>query len=459
METRTESDSMGSIEVPESVYYGAQTARSLNFFNIGNEQMPLEVVYAVTQIKMAAARSNADLGLLPQSKCDLICTAAREVLAQKLNAEFPLCVWQTGSGTQTNMNVNEVLANRANEIAGEKKGGKHPVHPNDDVNKGQSSNDVFPAAMHIAAVQAVGTHFFPKLKGLVHSLEKKQAAFANVIKVGRTHLMDATPVTVGQEISGWVEQLRRGHARTEQALQDCFVLPLGGTAVGTGLNSHPQFGKACVEEIARLTQLPFSVAPNRFSEMSAHDALVALSSCLKNVAVSVYKIANDVRLGASGPRAGFAEYVLPENEPGSSIMPGKVNPTQVEALCMVCAQVIGNDAAVTWGGAGGQFQLNVAKPLLIKNVLYSSRILGDALQSFDRHCIQGLELNFAQIEHHLTNSLMLVTALTPRLGYDRAAKIAHEAFEKRISLKQAAMDLNYLTAEEYEAAVDVTKMV
>ena len=459
MQTRTESDSMGNIEVPCDVYYGAQTARSLQFFSIGKELMPFDVVLALARIKWAAAKANASLKLLSSEKCLLICTAAQEVLDLKLNAQFPLSVWQTGSGTQSNMNVNEVIANRANELAGQTKGGKTPVHPNDDVNKGQSSNDVFPAAMHLAAVQVVTEHFIPRVSRLIQTLQKKQLEFADVIKIGRTHLMDATPITLGQEISGSVQQLEHGLERVQRALADCLSLPLGGTAVGTGVNTHPEFASQCVAELRILTTFPFVVASNRFAEMAAHDALVTLSSCLKNVAVSLVKIAHDVRLSASGPRAGIAEFLLPKNEPGSSIMPGKVNPTQVEALFMVCAQVIGNDTAVSWGGASGHFQLNVAKPLIIKNVLQSAQLLGDAALSFAQHCIEGLQLDHKMINAHVQNSLMLVTALSPHVGYDKAAQVAHEAHSKNISLKQATLNLGFLTAEQFDAAVDVRKMI
>jgi fumarate hydratase class II len=457
--TRTETDSLGPVEVPIEAYYGAQTARSLLNFDIGSEKMPLGVVHALALVKKAAARTNARLGVLSSQKAELVGRAADDVLCGALDAHFPLVVWQTGSGTQSNMNVNEVLAGRANELAGHQRGGKSPVHPNDDVNKGQSSNDVFPAAMHVAAVQTFYSRFAPGVERLRSALALRSEHFHGIVKVGRTHLMDATPVTFGQEFSGHEAQVHQGLERAKMACDACLALPLGGTAVGTGLNAHPDFGAECVRDVALLTSHPFRPSENRFADMAAHDALVALSGALRGLAVALVKVANDIRWSASGPRAGLGELTLPENEPGSSIMPGKANPTQAEALIMVCAQVMGNDAAVVFGGASGNFQLNVCKPLIIRNVLHSLELLGDACASFAARCVEGIEVNVTRARHHLNESLMLVTALSPLVGYDTAAKVAHEAYEKGITLKEAALSMGILDEATFDAVVDPQKMI
>jgi len=456
--TRTEIDSLGGIEVPSDAYYGAQTARSLLNFDIGGERMPIEVIHALALVKKCAAKANAKLGLLDDNKRELIERAADEVLQGKHDSQFPLVVWQTGSGTQTNMNVNEVIAGRANELSTGIRGGKSPIHPNDDVNKAQSSNDAFPAAMQIAAALAVRDRLAPGVDRLLRALDVKARAFEKIVKLGRTHLMDATPITLGQEFSGHAAQVCHGLARVCAAAKDCLPLPLGGTAVGTGLNAHPGFSALCTEAIAAHTGLAFHVAPNRFERMAAHDDLVHLSGTLRTLATALTKIANDIRWSASGPRGALGELTLPENEPGSSIMPGKVNPTQGEAMVMACAQVMGNDVAVTLGGAAGNFQLNVCKPLIARNVLHSIALLGDACRSFAARCIEGTEPNEKRIAHHLNDSLMLVTALNPHVGYDAAARIAHEAHEKGTSLKDAAVALGLLTAERFDALVDVRKM-
>ncbi len=455
---RIETDTMGSIEVPDDRYWGAQTARSLHHFKIGGERFPRELIRAIGIVKKAAALVNASLGLLPKEKVDLVVRACDEVIEGKLDEHFPLVVWQTGSGTQTNMNANEVIANRAIELAGGVLGSKKPVHPNDDVNRSQSSNDVFPTAMHVAAATDARERLIPSVARLRDVLAKKARETAGVVKIGRTHLMDATPLTLGQEISGWVRQLELGIERIEAALPRVHELALGGTAVGTGLNTHPEFADRAAAKIAELTGLPFVTAPNKFEALAAHDALVHLSAAMRTLAVSLTKIANDVRWLASGPRCAIGEITIPENEPGSSIMPGKVNPTQSEAMTMVCAQVIGNDVAAAIGGASGNFELNVYKPLIIHNVLRSSRLLADACDSFREHCAQGIEPNEPRIQELLERSLMLVTALNPHVGYDAAAKIAKTAHEKGWTLREAAIQLGIATGEQFDVWVRAEEM-
>jgi fumarate hydratase class II len=450
---RTETDSMGEIEVPADRYYGAQTARSLQNFRIGGDRFPREVIRALGILKKAAARANAELGALPDETAVLIVRAADEVIAGRLDDHFPLVVWQTGSGTQTNMNANEVIANRAIELAGGVVGSKDPVHPNDDVNRGQSSNDAFPTAMHIAAAERTMHHLLPAVRALRDTLAEKSGAFGDIVKIGRTHLMDAVPLTLGQEFSGYVQQLDNAAGRIESALDGLYDLALGGTAVGTGLNAHPAFAGRCAAGIAAITGLPFRSAPNKFEALAAHDAIVFASGALKTLAASLMKIANDIRWLASGPRCGIGEISLPANEPGSSIMPGKVNPTQAEAMTMVCAQVMGNDVAVNIGGMSGNFELNVFKPLMIFNLLNSIRLLGDACTSFDAHCAAGIEANRDVIARHLDNSLMLVTALNPRIGYDRAAQVAKKAFAEGATLREAAVALGILSGEEFDRIV------
>ncbi len=458
MEHRIETDTMGEIEVPSDRYYGAQTARSLRNFPIGGDRFPREMIRALGVVKKAAALTNETLGLLPKEKAGLIVAAANEVIEGKLDDHFPLVVWQTGSGTQSNMNANEVIANRAIEMAGGKLGSKDPIHPNDDVNKAQSSNDVFPTAMHVAAATEVIETLLPSLETIHATLAGHAERFRGVTKIGRTHLMDATPLTLGQEFSGYAHQLAKGRERVEAALPGVLELALGGTAVGTGLNTHPEFAENVAATIADLTGHPFVTAPNKFEALATHDALVHLSGAMKTVACSLMKIANDIRWLASGPRCGIGEILLPANEPGSSIMPGKVNPTQCEAMTMVCAQVIGNDAAVTVGGASGNFELNVYKPVMIHNVLNSCRLLADACRSFNERCVAGIEPNETRIVDLLNRSLMLVTALNPHIGYDNAAKIAKTAHAKGITLKEAALELGLLTAEEFDAKVRPDEM-
>ena len=458
MDFRVEKDSMGEIKVPADRLWGAQTQRSIENFKIGNDRFPREMIRALGILKKSAARANLALGLLPQNKADAIVKAAQEVIDGKWDAEFPLVVWQTGSGTQTNMNANEVIANRAIQIMGGTLGDKS-IHPNDDVNKAQSSNDTFPTAMHIAVAERLHGHLLPHMKHLEDALRVKSKEFQEIVKIGRTHLMDATPLTLGQEFSGYVTQLAHGRERIEFALKHVFQLALGGTAVGTGLNTHPKFSQTACELIAQETKLPFTSAPNKFEALAAHDALVQASGTLKTIACSLMKIANDFRLLGSGPRCGIGELNLPANEPGSSIMPGKVNPTQSEAMTMVCAQVIGNDMAVAVGGATGHFELNVFKPLIIFNVLNSIRLLGDACESFTEHCVNGTTANRTQIQKHLENSLMLVTALNPHIGYDNAAKIAKTAFERGTTLKEEAVRLGLLTAEKFDAVVKPEEMI
>ncbi|MGA2097331.1 MAG: class II fumarate hydratase [Candidatus Acidiferrum sp.] len=451
--TRTESDSMGKIDVPADRYYGAQTARSLIHFAIGKDTMPPELIRAFGILKKAAALVNQDLGKLPADKTALITQAADEVVSGKLNEHFPLRIWQTGSGTQTNMNVNEVISNRAIEISGGAMGSKKPVHPNDDVNMSQSSNDTFPAAMHIAAATETRQKLLPAIKKLRDALDAKAKEFADIVKIGRTHLQDATPLTLGQEFSGYVNLLDRDGGRVAMALDGLYDLAIGGTAVGTGLNAHPEFAERAAGKIAELTGLPFRSHPNKFAALSAHDELIFASGALKTLAASLMKIANDIRWLASGPRCGLGELSLPENEPGSSIMPGKVNPTQAEAITMVAVQVMGNDAAIGFAGSQGNFELNVFKPVIIFNYLHSVELLADAMNSFVGHCVQGIEVNTTQIEHYVHNSLMLVTALAPKIGYDAAAQVAKAAHHSHLSLREAAVKLGFVSAEEFDALV------
>jgi len=451
--TRTESDSMGKIAVPADRYYGAQTARSLIHFAIGKDTMPAELIRAFGILKKAAALVNQDLGKLPADKTALITEAADEVIAGKLNDHFPLRIWQTGSGTQTNMNVNEVISNRAIEIAGGEMGSKKPIHPNDDVNMSQSSNDTFPTAMNVAAAAETGRLLLPALKKLRDALDVKAKEFASIVKIGRTHLQDATPLTLGQEFSGYVNLLDRDGARIAVALDGLYDLAIGGTAVGTGLNAHPEFAERAARKISELTNLPFRSHPNKFAALSAHDEIVFASGALKTLAASLMKIANDIRWLASGPRCGLGELVLPENEPGSSIMPGKVNPTQCEAVTMVAVQVMGNDAAIGIAGSQGNFELNVFKPVMIFNYLHSVELLADASVSFVDHCINGIEVNREQIDRYVHNSLMLVTALAPKIGYDNAAKVAKAAHHAHTTRREAALNLGLISAEDFDALV------
>jgi len=449
---------MGAIEVPADKYYGAQTARSLIHFDIGRDTMPPELIRAFGILKKAAALVNQDLGKLPHEKAKFIVQAADEVIAGKLDAHFPLRIWQTGSGTQTNMNANEVISNRAIELAGGVMGSKKPIHPNDDVNMSQSSNDTFPAAMHIAAATQVAEALIPAVERLQDEINKKAKQFAGVVKIGRTHLQDATPITVGQEMSGWSSLLERDVARLGESLWGLYDLAIGGTAVGTGLNAHPEFAERAARKIAELTGLPFRSHPNKFAALSAHDELVSASGALKTLAASLIKIANDIRWLASGPRCGLGELTIPENEPGSSIMPGKVNPTQSEAITMVAVQVMGNDVAIGIAGSQGNFELNVFKPVIIFNFLNSVRLLADSCRSFTDHCVKGIEINQKQIEFYVKNSLMLVTALAPRIGYDKAAAIAKKAHHENLSLREATLQLGYLTGEEFDALVHAEDM-
>ena len=451
--TRTETDSMGPIEVPTDRYYGAQTARSLIHFAIGKDTMPPELIRAFGILKKAAALVNQDLGKLPADKTKLISQAADEVISGKLNGHFPLRIWQTGSGTQTNMNVNEVISNRAIEMAGGVIGSKKPIHPNDDVNMSQSSNDTFPTAMHIAAASETSERLLPAVKKLRDALDAKAKEFGPIVKIGRTHLQDATPLTVEQEFSGWVSLLDRDRTRIHEALDDLYDLAIGGTAVGTGLNAHPEFAKRAAKKISELSGLPFRSHPNKFASLSAHDEIVFASGVLKTLAASLMKIANDIRWLASGPRCGLGELSLPENEPGSSIMPGKVNPTQCEALTMVAVQVMGNDAAIGFAGSQGNFELNVFKPVMIFNYLHSVELLADSCNSFVDHCVVGMEVNRDHMQAHLHNSLMLVTALAPKIGYDNAAKVAKTAHKDHKSLRETAVNLGFLTGEEFDALV------
>jgi fumarate hydratase class II len=455
--TRVESDSMGEIAVPADKYWGAQTERSLLHFNIGEDKMPREMIRALGILKKAAALVNQELGKLPPEKAKLIVQACDEVIEGKLDEHFPLRVWQTGSGTQTNMNANEVISNRAIEISGGVLGSKQPIHPNDDVNMSQSSNDTFPTAMYIAGAEQLNK-LIPEIQELHDAIAAKAEEFKDVVKIGRTHLQDATPLTVGQEMSGWASLVERDLERLKLSAPGLYDLAIGGTAVGTGLNSHPEFGERAAKKIAELTGLPFKSHPNKFAALSSHDELVFASGALKTLAASLMKIANDIRWLASGPRCGLGELVLPENEPGSSIMPGKVNPTQSEAVTMVCVQVFGNDAAITFAGSQGNFELNVFKPVMIHNFLHSIRLLHDASHSFVEYCIAGIELNREQIDKHLKGSLMLVTALNPHIGYDKAAQVAKNAHKKGISLRESAIALGFLSGEDFDKHVKPEEM-
>jgi fumarate hydratase, class II len=457
--TRTETDSMGPIEVPADRYWGAQTQRSLHHFSIGEDRMPVEIVRAFGILKKACVLVNLELERLPKDKGDLIVAAADEVIEGKLDGHFPLYVWQTGSGTQSNMNANEVISNRAIELAGGELGSKKPIHPNDDVNMSQSSNDTFPTAMHIAAARIVAERVEPAVRELREALALKAEEFADIVKIGRTHLQDAVPLTLGQEFSGYVAMLDADLGRVEQSLPGVYELAIGGTAVGTGLNSPAGFGEKVAGKIAEVTRLPFTSAPNKFASMGSKDALVHAHGTLKTLAVSLFKIANDIRLMGSGPRSGFGELDLPENEPGSSIMPGKVNPTQSEALTMVCTQVFGNDVAVTVAGSQGHLELNVFMPVIARNFLHSARILADACVNFRAFCVAGLRPNRDRIAELVDRSLMLVTALSPHIGYDQAAEIAKKAHHEGITLKEAALQLGYVSEEQYEEWVRPDKMV
>ena len=459
MDYRTEKDSMGPVEVPNDRYFGAQTQRSLNNFKIGKEHFPREFIRAYGIIKKAAAAVNSAAGLLDPQLAKTISSAADEVIAGKLDDHFPLVVWQTGSGTQTNMNVNEVIANRAIEMVGGTLGSKDPVHPNDHVNMGQSTNDTFPTAINIAAVESVVHQLLPNLQRLRDGLHAKAEAFSNIIKLGRTHLQDATPLSLGQEFSGYVSAVEHGCKRIENAMDSCYEMAMGGTAVGTGINSTEGFGEKTAAEISKLTDLPFRTAENKFEALGGQDSIVELSSALKTVAVSLFKIANDLRWLASGPRSGIGEVVLPANEPGSSIMPGKVNPTQCEALTMVCTQVMGNDTAITFAGASGNFELNVYRPVIAFNILQSIRLLADACDSFLVNAVEGIEPNEQRIHENLYNSLMLVTALNPHIGYDKAAKVAKKAYTENLSLREAIVELGYMGAEEFDKLVQPEKMI
>jgi len=460
MNIRIEKDTMGPVEVPADKYWGAQTQRSRNNFKIGGHLMPKEVIEAFAILKKAAALANNELGVLSKDKCDIIGTVCDEIRAGKLDDEFPLVVWQTGSGTQSNMNVNEVVANRAHVLLGgnlldEKKS----IHPNDDVNKSQSSNDTFPTAMHIAAYKIIVEHAIPNLELLRNTLDKKAKGFKDIVKIGRTHLMDATPLTLGQEFSGYVSQIDHGIRALKNTLAHLSELALGGSAVGTGLNTPNGYDVLVARKISEISGHPFITAENKFESLAAHDAMVETSGALKTIAVALMKIANDIRLLASGPRCGIGEIIIPENEPGSSIMPGKVNPTQSEAMTMVCAQVIGNDAAITIGGMNGHFELNVFKPVMIFNLLMSARLIGDACNSFNEHCAVGIEPNLPVIKENLENSLMLVTALNTHIGYENAAKIAKKAHKEGTTLRKAAIDLNLLTDEQFSLWVKAEEMI
>ncbi|OFY69366.1 MAG: fumarate hydratase, class II [Bacteroidetes bacterium RIFCSPLOWO2_12_FULL_37_12] len=460
MNFRIEHDTMGEVKVPADKYWGAQTQRSKENFSIGGDIMPMEVIIAFAHLKKACAIVNSGLGILPKEKADLICQVCDEILAKKLVDQFPLVVWQTGSGTQSNMNVNEVISNRGHVLNGGKLGeGKSPIHPNDDVNKSQSSNDTFPTAMHIAAFEALVNKTIPAIEKLKSTLFSKSMSFKNIVKIGRTHLMDATPLTLGQELSGYVSQLDHAVKAIKNSLIHLSELAIGGTAVGTGLNAPKGFGEKVAEKLAKLTGHPFVSAENKFEALASHDAMVETSGALKTAAVSLMKIANDIRLLASGPRCGIGEILIPENEPGSSIMPGKVNPTQCEAMTMVCAQVIGNDTTITIGGMNGHFELNVFKPVIIYNLLKSANLLADACHSFNDHCAIGIEPNYDAIKKNLENSLMLVTALNTHIGYENAAKIAKNAHKKGITLKQSGIELGLLTGEQFEQWVKPEKMI
>ena len=458
LKTRTEKDTMGEIEVPADQLWGAQTQRSIKYFSIGDELMPFEVIWAFGVLKKAAALANHELGKLSEEKLELIANAAEEVIEGTLLKEFPLHVWQTGSGTQSNMNVNEVIANRVHQLAGEPLGCKKLIHPNDDVNMSQSSNDTFPTAMHIAAAENLVYNVLPAVQALRDALAKKAISYKDIVKIGRTHLQDAVPLTLGQEFSGYVSQLDDNIERINMTLPKIYELALGGTAVGTGLNADPQFGKIAAGYIAELTEMPFVTAPNKFAALASHDALVMASGALKTLACSLMKIANDIRWLASGPRCGLGELTLPANEPGSSIMPGKVNPTQCEAMTMVCVQVFGNDAAISFAGSQGNFELNVFKPVIIYNFIQSCNLLSDACENFTQFCIEGMEVNKDIIAKYVDNSLMLVTALNPILGYEKCAQIAKEAHKNNANLKETAVKLGYLTAEAFDKAMNPKAM-
>ena len=456
---RTETDSMGNIDVSSDRYWGAQTQRSLLHFNIGFDIMPREMIRALGILKQAAAEVNHELGKLTDDQAKLIVAAAQEVSSGALDQHFPLRVWQTGSGTQTNMNTNEVISNRAIEMAGGVLGSKKPIHPNDHVNMSQSSNDTFPTAMHIAAAEQIHNVLLPNIHELRDALHAKATDYAQIIKIGRTHLMDAVPLTLGQEFSGYVAQLDANISRIEGVLPGLYELALGGTAVGTGLNTHPRFAEMAAKKIADITGLPFVSAPNKFAALASHDAIVMASGSLKTLAASLMKIANDIRWMGSGPRSGLGELSLPENEPGSSIMPGKVNPTQAEAMTMVCVQVLGNDTTISIAGTQGNFELNVFKPVMIHNLLHSIRLLADSCHSFTTYCVNGIQVNKAQIDHFLHNSLMLVTALSPRIGYDRSAEVAHKALHEGTTLREAVLALGYLSGDEFDAIVRPENML
>jgi len=459
MSFRIEKDTMGEIEVPQDYYYGAQSARSLHFFNIGDEKFPKSFIKAFALLKKACALSNHTLGKLNAEKTNLIVKAADEIIEGKLQNHFPLSIWQTGSGTQTNMNLNEVISNRAIAIANGVLGSKSPIHPNDDVNQSQSSNDTFPTAMHIALAMEVNRRLIPMLESLKKTFENKETEFKSIVKIGRTHLMDATPLTIGQEFSGYVTQLSNAITRLKQTLPFIYELAIGGTAVGTGLNAPKDFDKTVCQQLSTLTGLPFVPAPNKFEALSAHDAIVQLSGVFKTIAASLFKIANDIRWSASGPRCGIGELSLPENEPGSSIMPGKVNPTQCEALTMIAVQVMGNDATIGFAGASGNFQLNVYNPVIIYNALQSIQLLADGCESFNAHCAVGIEVNLNHIQKNLNQSLMLVTALNHKIGYDNAAKIAKKAHHEHLTLKESALSLGLLTETEFDDIVRPEKMI
>ena len=459
MDYRTEKDSMGPVQVPNDRYYGAQTQRSLNNFKIGKEHFPREFIRAYGIIKKAAATVNSATGLLDPQLAKTISSSADEVITGKLDDHFPLVVWQPGSGTQTNMNVNEVIANRAIEMAGGTLGSKDPVHPNDHVNMGQSTNDTFPTAINIAAVECVVHQLLPNLERLRDGLHAKEEEFSNIIKLGRTHLQDATPLSLGQEFSGYVSAIEHGCKRIKNAMDSCYELAMGGTAVGTGINSTEGFGEKTAAEISKLTDIPFRTAENKFEALGGQDSIVELSSALKTVSVSLFKIANDLRWLASGPRSGIGEVVLPANEPGSSIMPGKVNPTQCEAMTMVCTQVMGNDTTIAFAGASGNFELNVYRPVIAFNILQSIRLLADACDSFLVNAIEGIEPNKQRIHENLYNSLMLVTALNPHIGYDKAAKVAKKAYSENLSLREAIVELDYMSEEDFDKLVQPEKMI
>jgi fumarate hydratase class II len=456
--TRTETDSFGPIEVPADRYWGAQTERSRRNFRIGHDRMPMEIIHALGIVKLAAAETNRELGLLDQRRTRAIIRAAREVIDGKLDDQFPLVVWQTGSGTQTNMNLNEVIANRANELLGGKLGAKQPVHPNDHVNMSQSSNDAFPTAMHIAAATGITADLVPALSELLRALREKEKAFAHIVKIGRTHTQDATPLTLGQEFSGYAAQVESGIKRLGVAENELYALAQGGTAVGTGLNSKPKFAKSFARHVAKITRLPFTSAANKFEALASNDAYVFAHGAINSVATGLFKIANDIRLLGSGPRSGLGELILPENEPGSSIMPGKVNPTQSEAMTMVCCQVFGNHTAITVAGSQGHFELNVYKPVLAYCMMHSIRLLADVARSFTEHCVKGIRADEKRIRDLMERSLMLVTALAPKIGYDNAAKVAKSAHARGTTLKEEAVRLGFVSAGEFDRLVQPGKM-